>query len=232
MISPGVAKIIGYLPKGLVQYLSRKVVDGYLNKYADIEVIGMENLKNINKPILFICNHLSNSDGLVLNKVFKEQDLTFVAGAKLSDNALTSIGINVTKTITIKPNTADKEAISKIVRTLKGGKNLLIFPEGTRSRTGSLIKAKKGVVLIQKLSKASVIPLGIYGSEKLLPINNKDMALEKFQHAKVTINIGKRIELPVKEEEEDKRDYEDRATDFLMKKIAELLPAEYRGVYK
>lgn len=232
MISPRMAKIIGYLPKELVQYLSKKIVDRYLNKYADIKVVGMENLKNVNEPILFICNHLSNSDGLVLNKVFKEQDLTFVAGAKLSDNALTHIGINVTKTITIKPNTADKEAISKVVRTLKDGKNILIFPEGTRSRTGSLIKAKKGVVLIQKLSKATVIPLGIYGSEKLLPINKKDMGLEKFQYAKVTINIGKQIELPEKDEEEDKREYEDRATDFFMKKIAERLPEEYRGVYK
>ncbi|MCT8975875.1 1-acyl-sn-glycerol-3-phosphate acyltransferase [Clostridium sp. CX1] len=232
MISPGVAKIIGYLPKGLVEYLSKRIVDRYLKQYADIEVRGMENLRDVNNPILFICNHLSNSDGLVLNKVFKDKDITFVAGAKLSDNPLTSIGVNITKTITIKPNSADKDAISRIVKTLKNGNNVLIFPEGTRSRTGSLIKAKKGVVLIQKLTKASIIPLGIYGSEKLLPINEKDMGQEKFQNAKVTINVGKQVILPEKDKEEDKREYEDRATDFLMKRIAELLPEEYRGVYK
>jgi 1-acyl-sn-glycerol-3-phosphate acyltransferase len=232
MISPGVAKIIGYLPKGLVEALSRKIVDRYLKKYASIEINGMKNLKFASKPMIFICNHLSNSDGLILNKVFKEQDVTFIAGAKLSDNPFTNIGMNITKTITIKPNTADKDAIAKVVKTLKGGGTILIFPEGTRSRTGSMIEAKKGVVLIQKLTKATVIPLGIYGSEKLLPINEKDMGLEKFHHAKVTVNIGKPIELPKKEKEEDKRDYEERATDFLMRKIAVLLPEEYRGVYK
>ena len=143
MISPGVAKVIGYLPKGLVESVSRKIVDGYLKKYADIDVKGMENLKVAKRPIIFICNHLSNSDGLVINKVFKDEDITFIAGAKLSDNPLTSFGINITKTITIKPNTADKEAISKVIKTLKDGKNILIFPEGTRSRTGSMIDAKK-----------------------------------------------------------------------------------------
>jgi len=63
----------------------------------------MENLRDIKKPILFICNHLSNSDALVLMEVFKDYDLTFVAGAKLSNNPLTNLGISIAKTITIKP---------------------------------------------------------------------------------------------------------------------------------
>lgn len=232
MISPRMAKIIGCLPKGFVQYISKKVLYGYIDKYANIEVNGIENLNTAKRPILFICNHLSNSDALVLNKVFKSEDLTFVAGVKLSKNPLTNLGITITKTIPIKPNTADKEAISKVIKTLKEGNNILIFPEGTRSRTGSMIKAKKGVVLIQKLTKASVIPLGLCGTEKLLPINEKDMGDERFQHAKVVINIGKTIEIPKKNDGEDKHEYEDRATDFLMTKIAELLPEQYRGVYK
>ena len=231
MISPGVARIIGYLPKDVVRFFSRKLIKRYLKNYADIEVKGMENLKDVKRPILFVCNHLSNSDGLVINDVLRNEDITFVAGAKLSDNPLTSLGIYITKTITIKPNTADKEAISGIVKTLKEGKNILIFPEGTRSRTGSMIKAKKGIILIQRLTKASIVPLAICGSEKLLPIEN-DMGQEKFHHAKVTFSIGKEVHIPVKECEEDKHEYEERAMNFLMGKIAELLPEQYRGEYK
>ncbi|WP_411682570.1 lysophospholipid acyltransferase family protein [Clostridium thailandense] len=232
MISPGVARIVGCLPKSLIRFFSRKLIDKYLKTYAYIEVTGMENLENVEKPILFICNHLSNSDGLIIDKVLKDQDITFVAGAKLSKNPLTSLGVYVTKTITINPNTADKEAISEIVKTLRAGKNVLIFPEGTRSRTGSLIKAKKGIVLIQRLTRASVIPLGICGSEKLLPVHDKDMGQEKFYHAKVKLSIGKELQLPAKGVKEEKHEYEERTTNFLMKKIAELLPLEYRGVYK
>ncbi len=231
MISPAMSKLIGYLPRGLIRFLANKILYGYIEKYADIKVQGMENIKNVEEPIIFICNHLSNSDALILNKVFKEQKLTFVAGVKLNDNPLTNLGMEITKTVNIKPNAADKEAISNIVNCLKSGNNMLIFPEGTRSRTGKMNEAKKGIVLIQRLSKANVVPVGLWGSEKLLPINDSDMARESFHHAEVNVNIGKPVEIEPKTRNEDRKDFEERATNSYMKGIAALLPEEYRGVY-
>ncbi|MDU6877138.1 lysophospholipid acyltransferase family protein [Clostridium tepidum] len=231
MISPRMTRIIGYMPKGLLKFLSQKILDNYINKYANLTINGKENLKNIKKPIIFISNHLSNSDALIINKVLKDEDITFIAGVKLKDNSLTKLGLEITKTIPIKPNTADKEAIYNIVKTLKAGNNILIFPEGTRSRTAKLIKPKKGVILIQKLSKATIVPLGISGTENLLPINDKDMALERFQSADVTVNIGKALEIPKKNKEESKHEYEDRIMNYFMSEIAKLIPKEYRGIY-
>lgn len=103
------AKIINILPDKFVTYISKKFVDKSLKKYANINIKGSENIKGIKTPTIIICNHLSNSDGLVLDKVLKEINPTFVTGIKLSNNAVTSIGINVIKTTNIKPNTADKE---------------------------------------------------------------------------------------------------------------------------
>lgn len=145
MIATTTAKLINILPGKYVTYISKKIVDKYLKKYANINIEGSENLKGIKIPTIFICNHLSNSDGLVLNKVLKEIDPTFVAGVKLSDNALTSLGVNVIKTTNIIPNTADKEGLKKIIKIVRRGESILIFPEGTRSRVGSLIEAKKGI---------------------------------------------------------------------------------------
>lgn len=231
MISPVVADLIGHLPRGLVRFLSKMVLDGYVKKYARIKITGMEKLKDIKRPIIFVCNHLSNSDALVLNKVFVNEDITFVAGMKLTGNVMTRLGINITKTIVIKPNNADKEAISNIVKTLKLGKNILFFPEGTRSRTASLIKPKNGVILIQRLTGASIIPIGIFGTEKLLPINEADMTLERFQKADVNINIGNQVSLPVKNEGEAKHEFESRQMYTIMRGIAELVPESYRGEY-
>ncbi|MHC1720276.1 MAG: lysophospholipid acyltransferase family protein [Clostridiaceae bacterium] len=231
MISPGASKFIGMLPQGLIKFLANKILYGYVKKFANIRITGMDNLKGVKKPIIFISNHLSNSDALVLNKTFKDQDLTFVAGVKLNDNVLTNLGIHITKTIQIHPNTADKDAISNIVKYLRAGNNVLVFPEGTRSRTGKMIEAKKGIVLIQRLSKATVIPVGLAGTEKLLPINDSDMAREEFHYADVNVSIGKPIEIAQREKDEDRKEYDDKILNIFMKSIAALLPEDYRGVY-
>jgi 1-acyl-sn-glycerol-3-phosphate acyltransferase len=233
MISSTAVKIINILPGKFSSYISKKVVDKYLKKYAIINIEGSENLKNIKTPTIFICNHLSNSDGLVLEKALKEIDPTFVAGVKLSNNSLTSIGINVIKTTNIKPDTADREGLKKIIKLVKQGESIVIFPEGTRSRVGSLIEAKKGILLISKITEAPIVPIGLYGTEKLLPINKgEDMSSENFNYADVHINIGKQFELPKMEIEHNKKDYEDFAIKYVMKKVAGLLPENYRGVYK
>ncbi|MBC8062042.1 MAG: 1-acyl-sn-glycerol-3-phosphate acyltransferase [Clostridiaceae bacterium] len=221
-----------FLPDNVVTLISKKLVDGFLNKYADINIEGMENLKNLENPVIFISNHLSNSDGLVLNKVLEAQDVTFVAGIKLSQNKFTNLGTHVVKTITITPNSADKDAMSSIIKTVKSGNNILVFPEGTRSRTGALMEARRGILLIQKFTKADIIPIGVCGSEKLLPINNLGMEKEKFQHARVNIKIGKAVKMLEKNQNENKHEFDERSMKHIMKAIAQLLPEEYRGVYK
>ncbi|MBU3188652.1 1-acyl-sn-glycerol-3-phosphate acyltransferase [Clostridium bowmanii] len=231
MISPMLLRIIDILPDKVVSFIAKKMLDTYMNKYANIKTYGMEKIAGAKAPIIFICNHLSNADGLIMNRLLKDNNVTFVAGIKLTDNKLTKLGFHLAKTINIKPNSADKEAISKIVNTLKQGNNIFIFPEGTRSRNGKMAEGKKGILLMAKLSKATIIPMGIWGTEKLLPINDKGMASEKFNYADINISIGDPIILPSKNEDEDKNRYQDRVMNEIMSRIAILLPAQYRGVY-
>ncbi|GLC29224.1 lysophospholipid acyltransferase family protein [Clostridium omnivorum] len=233
MISPKMAKLISYMPDSFVKYMSKAVLNHIIKKYADINIYGGENLKSIKGPVIFICNHLSNSDALILNKVLEAQDVTFVAGVKLSENATTNLGINIIKTTPVRPNTADKEGIEKIIKIVKGGGNILLFPEGTRSRTGSMIQAKKGILLIAKVTKVPIVPIGIWGTEKLLPIaKDGDMASEKFSYSKIGVSIGDAMEIPKRLQGEDKVQYETRALNTMMKEIAKLIPEEYKGEYK
>lgn len=234
MLSPGLVKIMDMLPDSLIVKVARMIVNKYFKKYANIKIEGFENIDKSTKTKIFICNHLSNADGLILDKILKEKyDPTFVAGVKLSNDPVTKYGTMMVKNVSIKPNSADKEAITNIVKLVRNGENLVIFPEGTRSRTGSMIEAKKGILLIARLTKADIIPIGMTGTEILLPINKDgDMAGEKFNYADVNIKFGDPITLPAKEKDEDKHAYDDRCMEYIMKSIANLLPEKYRGVYK
>lgn len=232
MISKTTAKLIGLLPKSVVSRIAKAVLKGYIKKYARVSVVNMEKLDQVKAPAIFACNHLSNSDGLVLNEVLGEGRVWFVAGAKLAQNELTKLGLDVVKTIPINPNSPDKSALKKIIKKLKSGHSVCIFPEGTRSRKGSLIHGKRGILLIARLAGVPIVPIGIEGTEKLMPINDSDMGAEKFNYADVRVTIGDSFYMPEREEEEEKEEYDKRALGFVMKKIAELLSPQYRGVYK
>lgn len=234
MISKNIAKVMGILPESTVVYLARKIALGYIDKYANIKVEGMEKIKEVKGPKLFVCNHLSNSDGLILSKLLKQDyNPYFIAGQKLSKDPVTNLGVKIVKTINIKPNSADKDAITRIIKEVKNGENILMFPEGTRSRTGAMIEAKKGILLIAKLTKATIVPIGISGSEKLLPINKEgDMSQESWHNADVTVKFGEGFTLPKKEKDESKKEFEERSINYIMTQIAKNVPISYRGIYK
>lgn len=84
MLSPIAVKLINVLPYSLVLKLGNKIINGYINKNANIKVEGLEQIEDVKKPIIFVCNHLSNSDGVILSNILKEKyDPYFVAGVKL-----------------------------------------------------------------------------------------------------------------------------------------------------
>ena len=201
MLSPALVKVMNILPESIVVKITKILVNKFIRKYANIKIEGFEEIKNTKGPIIFICNHLSNADGLILDKILKDNyDPTFVAGIKLSNDPITKFGTMMIKNVGIKPNSADKEAITKIVKLVKGGENLMIFPEGTRSRTGAMIEGKKGILLIARLTKATIVPIGMTGTEILLPINmSGDMGGEKFNYADINISFGTPISLPKKD---------------------------------
>ena len=73
MLSPFIVKVFEILPDKMVLYIGRKVLNNYLKKYANISVEGFDNASKVEGPVIFVCNHLSNSDGLILSKILKEK---------------------------------------------------------------------------------------------------------------------------------------------------------------
>lgn len=222
---------VNLLPKPLIIKFVRFYVNLQIKKHARLDVKGLENLNcDFKRPYLFVCNHLSNSDGLVLNKVLENENIIFVAGKKLESNSMTNLGFKIVRSIPILPNSPDKDAIKKVISAVKEGNSILIFPEGTRSRTAKMLEGKKGILLFAKLTNAPIVPIGIWGTEKFMPIK-KDMGKETFYDADININIGEVFNLPKKSDDETKGNWEANCLNHIMIRIAELLPKEYRGFY-
>lgn len=224
--------VLSKAPSFIVKPSVKGLVKVFLNKYANIIMHNHETLENVKGPVIFISNHLSNADGLVLNTVLKKHNPYFVAGVKLGDNSFSKLGLDAVNTIPIKANSADVEALKKCIEAIKEKKNILIFPEGTRSRDGAMIEGKKGIVLIARKANVPIVPIAIWGTEKLMPIDDDNMGNEFFEHADVNISVGEIFTLPKFDKKESKEDYSDKCLSLIMNSIANQLPEDYKGVYK
>jgi 1-acyl-sn-glycerol-3-phosphate acyltransferase len=68
-----------------------------------------------------------------------------------------------------RENGADLKAIKNVLRILREGHPLLMFPEGTRSPTGVLQRPKKGIGLIAAKAQVPIVPVRILGTYEVLP---------------------------------------------------------------
>ncbi len=225
--------IFSKLPSSIRTPLIKLVLNHLLKKYIKLDVRNEENLKDVKgKPTLFICNHLSNMDAILLNKVLKDNEVAFIAGIKLTKNMITKEVMQLVRTIPITPNTADIGAIRMTLGYLKKGGSIVLFPEGTRSRSRTMIEAKPGFVLIADKANVPVVPIGIEGVDEIFPVNDADIGNEFFKKkGTATITIGKPYYIEKQSEDESKDQWLKHTTDDAMYRIAALVSPRYRGFY-
>src|SRR5436305_12006590 len=120
----------------------------------------------------------------------------------------------------VKRGEGDRQAIRAADEQLKRKKVFIIFPEGTRSKTHAMAKGNPGVGMIALRAGVPVVPVAIWGSEN---------GLKKFG-APITISYGEPFVLKPKGAKITREDIAE-GTDEIMKRIATMLPAHYRGVY-
>lgn len=131
-----------------------------------IKVIGRENIPKELGGCIIASNHISNNDPPFVGIVFKGK-YTFMAKEELFRNRLFGWLIRKLGAFPVKRGAKDFAAIDAAIESLHKGRTFIIFPEGTRSKTGELGKPKSGVSLIAVRAQAPVIPVYVkYGRKK------------------------------------------------------------------
>lgn len=221
--------LLAKLPPHVRKPLTRRLIYILTDLCTTTKVTGLENIPD--GPVVFVGNHLSNSDGLFLSRALAVKQPIFLAGVKLQDTPMTRVAAELIDTIPIVPNSPDRDAIKRAIDTLKEGRSIFIFPEGGRSRSGGLIHGKAGAILIAKRAGVPIVPVGLQGSDDFLPINDADMGGERPRRgARIEVRIGRPFHLPELLPQWGEASREEQI-DALMLKIADLLDPRYRGVY-
>jgi len=133
--------------------------------------VRLEGVENIgHPPYLLMANHQSALDISVLLAAIP-LSFKFIAKRELFRIPLFGWAIKRAGYISIdreNPREALK-AIEAAVKRISDGTTVLIFPEGTRSKDGSLLPFMKGAFSLASRAKVPILPIGIRGSYKLYP---------------------------------------------------------------
>lgn len=131
-----------------------------------IEIVGKENVPK-NGGHIFASTHRSYADP-VLIAIAVKKPFSFMAKEELfQGNKFFAWLISWLGAFPVKRGKGDTEAIEKSLEELNKGRNLVIFPEGTRSKDGKVGKIKTGVALIGAVAQAPVVPTAIIFEGKL-----------------------------------------------------------------
>jgi 1-acyl-sn-glycerol-3-phosphate acyltransferase len=117
--------------------------------------------------VIIASNHVAYVDPPFLGAV-APRELFYLAKAELFSNALFGWLLDKCNTIPIARGAFDRRAIRRAVELLREGKALLLFPEGTRSRSGRFLEPKLGVGKIALEAGVPIVPAYIHNSGSLL----------------------------------------------------------------
>ncbi len=120
--------------------------------------------------------------------------------------------------IPIDQDNPDMTGLKNIIKALKIGKKVVLFPEGERTLTGKLGPALPGVGLIIAKSEATVQPMRIFGAREALPRGSGKLKMEQ-----IVVVVGDPIHFnkEMLKQYTGKEGYQQIA-DFVMKAISDL----------
>ncbi len=117
-------------------------------------------------PVIIASNHISNWDPILVSLGCR-RDVYFMAKEELFRNPLAAAFFRAVNAIPIRRGVLDRRALRAASELLRDGNILLMFPGGTRDKSGEVRDPKPGVGFIACMNEAPVVPACITGANSL-----------------------------------------------------------------
>jgi len=200
------------------RYLTRLI----LFLFTRWQVLGREHIPD-KGPLLVVANHLNLADPPIMGCSINRQAM-FLAKEELFRSRIQRYIVRNCGAFPIRRGGMNRDALRFAEQWFGRGKVLIVFPEGRRSMEAQLVDAFSGSALIAVRNRVPVLPVGIYGTERITGLT------WWLRRPEITVNIGHPFNLPSMDGKVTKEQLA-AFTHSIMGRIAELLPEEYRGQY-
>lgn len=193
--------------------------------FCRVEINGLENVP-VGQPYLMVFNHVSIFEAPLL-ACFWPESIEVLGAREVWERPGQGLLAQMYGGIPIFRGEVDRTAMYKMLSVIQSGKPLMLAPEGTRSHKPGMQIGKTGVAFIYEKMKVPFVPVGVEGTTEDLFDN-----IFHMRHPLLRFTVGEPFLLPEDLGAGQKRSeaYQTHV-DYVMRKIAELLPPEYRGVY-
>jgi len=170
--------------------------------------------------LLVVSNHIASADPPLLGGMFP-RPLHFMAKVEwFSGSGLVAFLARQFLCYPVVRESADRPALKYTLNLLEKGQAVCIYPEGTRAMDHRLHQAKAGPGFVARHSGVPIVPVAVWGTEQVMPKGRRFPV-----RAECHLVYGPPFHLP-----ENLMDNQD-AADYMLRKVADLLPPGYRGVY-
>jgi 1-acyl-sn-glycerol-3-phosphate acyltransferase len=172
--------------------------------------------------LILASNHLNLADPPILTVVMPRR-VVWMSKRELFDIPVIGLLYHLFGCIPVRRFQADLQALRRSQEALGRGLALGMFPEGTRSGGRGLGPAEPGTALLAMRTDTPVMPVAIWGTEGVT------LPRAFFRLTSVNVVFGEPFRLP--KPQRLTKEAVEQGADLIMRRIAELLPERYRGVY-
>ncbi|HEV1997839.1 MAG TPA: lysophospholipid acyltransferase family protein [Candidatus Dormibacteraeota bacterium] len=184
-------------------------------------VEGRENVPR-HGGLLVISNHIAGADPPLLGASFP-RPLHFMAKVEWFKNPVQGFFGRALLCFPVIRHTADRSALRFTLSLLDAGEAVCLYPEGTRSRDLKLHPPEAGAGFLARRAGVPILPVATWGGEDVLPTGAK---FPRRTGTEVHLVFGKPFTLP------DGTVDNQEAAEYMMSRVAEMLPAAYRGYFQ